>query len=62
MKNLIINSPTKYQIVYRDRKNKKTSRKIVVIDQTVDKIISYCYLAHGIRTFKKKRIAAITSV
>lgn len=61
MRNLILPNPTKYEVTYKDSKNNKSNRKLVVIDQTKDSITAYCYAKHGIRTFKKSRILAITS-
>lgn len=62
MNNLIIPNPTKYEITYVNLKKEITTRKIVVIDQDKDSLTTYDYLRHGIRTFKKANISAITSV
>lgn len=62
MNNLIIPNPTKYEITYTDSRNETTTRKIVVINQDKDSLTAYCYHSHGVRTFKKSNISAITSV
>ena len=62
MNNLIIPNPTKYEITYTDSRNETTTRKIVVINQDKDSLTAYCYHSHGVRTFKKANISAITSV
>lgn len=61
MKNICIPNPTLYEIEYVDADGKKTTRTIVPISQTKDAITAYCYLHHGIRTFKKDKIESITS-
>lgn len=61
MTNLIIPTPTKYEITYVDSKGEKSERKIVVIGQEKDSLTAYCYKSHGIRTFKKENIISITS-
>lgn len=62
MRNLIVNNPTKYQITYKDSKNQKSTRRVVVIDQNQKSFTAYCYKSHGIRTFNKRNVLAITSV
>jgi len=61
MKNICIPNPTLYVITYVDSQGEETSRTIVPISQTKDSITAYCYHSHGIRTFKKDQITAITS-
>jgi predicted DNA-binding transcriptional regulator YafY len=62
MNNIIIPTPTSYEITYVDAKKNESQRKIVPITQTKDDVRAYCYKSHGIRTFKKSGITAITSV
>jgi predicted DNA-binding transcriptional regulator YafY len=62
MDNLIIPNPTKYEITYINGKGETTTRKIVPISQDKVSLTAYDYLRHGIRTFKKACITAITSV
>lgn len=62
MDNLVLPNPTKYEITYTDNKGEITQRKIVVIGQDKESLTAYCYHSHGVRTFKKSKISAITSV
>jgi len=62
MDNLVIPNPTKYEITYTDSKGETTQRKIAVINQDKASLTAYCYHSHGVRTFKKDKISAITSV
>jgi predicted DNA-binding transcriptional regulator YafY len=61
MKNICIPNPTLYKITYIDSTGSKTGRTIVPISQTEDAITAYCYHSHGIRTFRKESIEAMTS-
>ena len=56
MKNICIPNPTLYKITYVDFNGKRTDRTISPIFQTATQITAYCYLIHGIRTFKKENI------
>ena len=61
MKNICIPNPTLDKITYANAEGEKSTRTIVPISQTEDAITAYCYHSHGIRTFKKDGIEAITS-
>lgn len=62
MDNLVLPTPTKYEITYTDGKGETTNREIVVINQDKESLTAYCYHSHGVRTFKKSKISTITSI